>query len=413
MTARRDRLPAASHASVRQPLDDRLLEYATAKERQIYEAVQGCGGSHVHAADALGLHEKAVHSAMARLRKRAATRGWAPEYGLTQPTAPGFHLKGTTTLYDGDGNRRLQWVKTDKDRENAIEAFRVAVDALAEPIKGLGKPVKGPRSCDSDLLSIYPMGDPHVGMRSWSPETGHDFDLEIAEANLVTATDHLVGLSPPSKEGLIVNLGDYFHSDNQQNRTARSGNALDVDGRYAKVIRVGVRIMRRLIDRALEKHRHVTVICAIGNHDDHSALWLALCLENYYSREPRVTINPSPAAFHYYRFGECLIGVTHLHTVKPDKLPGIMANDRKEDWGETSWRTWLTGHEHHERVKEYPGCTVETFRPLAPPDAWAAAAGYRADQDMRLDVLHRKWGRINRYIVGVPEIRALQKKRAA
>jgi hypothetical protein len=34
---------------------------------------------------------------------------------------------------------------------------------------------------------------------------------------------------------VILNLGDFFHADNELNRTQVSGNALDVDTRYAKV----------------------------------------------------------------------------------------------------------------------------------------------------------------------------------
>ena len=280
------------------------------------------------------------------------------------------------------------WVKASVNQSRE-EQLLEAVKAIAEDFRGAKDPTPPAGEHDEDLLCVYPMGDPHVGMYSWAEETGQDFDLEIAERNLVAAADHLVGLAPPAKEALVINLGDFFHADNQSNRTARSGNALDVDTRWSKVLAVGVRIMRRVIDRCLEKHAKVTVICEIGNHDDHSAVMLAHCLAQFYEREERVTIDTSPAKFHWYRFGKNLIGTTHTDSVKPDKLPLLMAEDRKEDWGETDHRFWYCGHLHTDILREYPGCYVETFRTLAPQDAWARGAGYRSGQDMKLDVIHR------------------------
>ena len=142
--------------------------------------------------------------------------------------------------------------------------------------------------------------------------------------------------------------------------------------------------------------------------DDHSALMLALCLEHHFHNEPRVMIDTSPAKFHWYRFEKNLIGVTHGDTVKMPQLPGVMAVDRKEDWGETEHRYWYTGHVHHDSLKEYPGCIVETFRTLAPRDAWHAGQGYRSGQDMKLDIFHREDGRVNRHIVGIRQVWNLQ-----
>jgi hypothetical protein len=95
---------------------------------------------------------------------------------------------------------------------------------------------------------------------------------------------------------------------------------------------------------------------------------------------------------------------------KPDRLPGVMASDRAEDWGQTKHRRFYCGHVHHKSVKEYPGVTVETLGTLAPRDAWAAASGYRSEQDLQLDVWHRRWGLVNRHVVG---IRQLWNKRGA
>jgi hypothetical protein len=367
------------------------------------DALLACG-SVVRAAESLGLTPRQLHAHLSELQRRAAQRGWSPTDDMTRTVPAGYHVKGVSTFYGADGEVRGQWVKSQRDQEHRLEVLLEAVADIAEPFRGAADPVSPPATTDDDLLCVYPMGDPHLGMHAWAAETGNTFNLKVAESSLVAAVDHLVGLAPRAKQCLIINLGDFFHADNTSSTTSRSGHALDTDTRWAKVLGVGIRTMRRCIDRALLKHERVGVICAIGNHDDHSAVMLSLCLAQYYEREPRVEIDTSPAKFHWYQFGATLIGVTHGDTVKAEKLGAVMACDQAKAWGETQHRYWYTGHVHHESAKEYPGVVVETFRTLAARDAWHHAAGYRSGRDMRLDVIHRRWGRVNRHIVGINQI---------
>jgi len=384
-----------------------MLDFGTPVQRMCAEALIACG-SVADAAEAVQLTARQLRSHLSELERAAARRGWSPATDMGKPVAPGFHVKGVSSYYsrqeDGSMLLKGQWVKTKSDEVSKLEALAEAVQAIAEPFKGVADPVQLQRATLSDLLAVYPMGDPHIGMMAWARETGAPFDLEIAERHLVAAADHLVHLAPPCDEALIVNLGDFFHADNSSNETARSHHKLDVDSRWPKILGVGIRIMRRIIDRALEKHSKVRVICEIGNHDDHSSQMLAHCMSLYYERDPRVSVDTSPAKFHWYRFGEVLIGTTHGNGLKLGALPGIMAVDQRQAWGETRYHHWLVGHVHHESVKEHPGCTVETFRTLAAPDAYAASAGYRSDRDMRLDIYHRRYGRVMRHIVGIDQI---------
>ena len=380
-----------------------MREYATPRQGTALDALLAYGRV-IDAASACKLTPRELVLELSELARLAAKRGYAPAHDMTRPTPEGFHVKGVSSYYDASGQLTGQWVKTAIDQEHKIQLMLDAIQRVAEPFRGAHPPTRVPKKTDSDLLCVYPMGDPHLGMYAWHAETDADFDLEVAERNLVTAVDHLVGLAPPAEHALVINLGDFFHSDSKDARTLRSGHALDTDTRWAKVLGVGIRTMRRIVDRALEKHKHVTVICEIGNHDDHSAIMLALCLQQYYERDPRVTVDTSPAKFHWYRFGLNLIGVTHGDTLKAHTLPGVMACDRAKDWRETKHRYWYTGHVHHDSAKEYPGVIVETFRTLASRDAWHHESGYRSGQDMKLDVVHREYGRINRHTVGIRQI---------
>lgn len=386
---------------------DALAMFGVPIERECAEALLRTG-SVVDVALELHLAPRQVRAHLQELRRRAATRGYAPACDMTKTTPEGFLVKGVSTYYRIDHETGAsvpvgQWVKTKSEEQHQLAALLDAMSGIADAWKGRAEPVETPFVADDDLLAVYPLGDPHLGMYSWAEETGNHFDLEIAEQNLVAAVDHLVDLAPPARQALIVNLGDFFHADNVMNTTT-AGTRQDVDTRWAKVLRAGIRTMRRLIDRTLEKHESVHVITEIGNHDTHAAIMLALCLSQYYEREPRVTIDTSPAKFHWYRFGKNLIGVTHGDTVKAKDLPGVMACDRRVDWGETLHRYWYCGHVHHDSVKEYPGVMIETFRTLAPGDAWHRASGYRSGQDLKVDVLHREYGRVNRHIIGIRQV---------
>jgi hypothetical protein len=318
----------------------------------------------------------------------------------------GFHVRGVSTLYDSDGNVRGQWVKTQKDREEQTAALLEAIKSAMADALPVG-PIAAPAIEAANLLTVYPMGDPHIGMYAWAAETGADFDLEIAERNLTEAMVRLVMSSPPSSQALIVNVGDFFHADNTLNRTMRSGHALDVDTRWAKVLRIGIRAMRTCIEQALCKHTTVRVINEIGNHDDHTSQVLTLALQMAYEQNPRVSFDDSPAKFHYHVFGQNLIGVTHGDTVKPADLGGIMAADQRVAWGQTRHRYWYTGHVHNQRVFElHGGVLVESFRTLAAKDSWTASMGYRSGRDMCAIVLHREWGEVERHRVDISRVEA-------
>lgn len=375
-------------------IDQTLLSYATARQVEYLEAIE-VHGSERKAADALGVARGTVSNAIASLKAKAAKMGWSPSHDMVHAVPDGFRVKGVSTLYTDEGVA-AQWVKTERDTDAAERILREFAESLAESVKGLAPITPPPEHQLSDLMCIYPQGDPHVGLHSWWAEAGEDFDLKIAERLMCAAVDRLVMTAPAAETALLLNLGDMFHADNQKNES-QSGHKLDVDGRWAKVQQVGLRAMLHCIHRLLEKHKRVIVRINRGNHDGHSSYALALMISCYFHNEPRVEVDLSPAVCWYHQFGSNLIGSTHGDTIKGADMLPIMAADVPEMWGETKHRMWFVGHVHHQDLKEYRGGTVEYFRTLAARDAWHAGQGYRAGRDMRLIVLHRQHGEIERH----------------
>lgn len=380
---------------------EKLLRWATVKQREVAEAYIANGESYAKTGHAIGMSRQSVKSHIRNLRRRANKAGFSPEHDMTHPVPDGYHVKGISTLFDGDGNVTQQWVKSKADNDLLLDNIGGAVESFSIPFAPTAPPAP---VCNEDLLTVLPMGDVHLGLIAHHSESGEDFSPEIAEANLVAAVDYLVEQGPATGHALIVNIGDYFHSDRRNGSTTK-GTPVDTDV-WAKVVRIGIRTMKRLIDLSLERHGHVTVICEIGNHDTHAAWFLALCLEQHYELNPRVHIDTSPMHYHYYRFGKVLIGTHHGNLSKPAQLLPIMAVDRREDWGETLYRKWIVGHIHHKTVHEFPGGVVESLRTLAGSDRWHHSQGYRSGREMWSEVYHREFGLQARSTVGIRRVRA-------
>lgn len=341
-------------------------------------------------------------------------KSWAAKHGLTGrggnnattsfELPENHYLKGVSTLYDGEGNVKAQWVKSNLDHERAEEALLEAIEKVLEQSRGCLPPIAAPQSCDADLLTVIPMGDPHFGLLTWAAEVGANFDLKVAEQLTYDAVDRLAISGPASQTALLLNLGDFFHADNGTNRTPRSGATLDVDGRFDKIAAIGIGAMVRCIRRLLEKHEKVIVRNNRGNHDPHQAGMLTLALQGWFHNEPRVQVETSPSSFYYHRFGKVLIGSTHGDGAKLNDLPLIMATDVPEEWAAAKFRVWHCGHFHHDQLKDHPGVTVETHRTLAANDAWHKHAGYRSARDMKAIIYHKEWGEVTRIRCGIAMI---------
>lgn len=374
-------------------------ELGTARQIEYLQAIEA-HGNQTSAAAALGIDRSTIAKSLTALKAKCAKRGESPEHDMTHQVPTGYQVKGTSTLYGEDGQPRMQWVKTAQDWDIREKLMREAVEALCQDVKPI-KPRKADKGYNRDIMAVYPLGDPHIGMLSWADETGQDWDLMIAEDKFTAVFDRLVKTAPRCDECCIVNLGDYFHYDNMEGVTTRSGHSLDVDSRYAKMVKIGIRIMRRMIESALEHHKKVRIINATGNHDDTSSMFLNVALANIYEKEKRVTVDESPTPYHYVQFGKTCFGVHHGHSTKMPALPGVMATDRPQMWGECLHRYWFTGHIHHDSMKEYAGCKVESFRTLAAKDAYAAWGGYRAGQDSKAIILHKEYGEVERHTINL------------
>ncbi|AWY10117.1 oxidoreductase [Vibrio phage VP-1] len=376
-----------------------LSEYCTTtRQTEQLEAVIKADGNQTKAARALGISHQTVSKTIKRLKAVAASKGWSPDHDMRKKVPEGFGVKGTSTLYGKDGELKLQWVKTQRDAEEQFEILQEVVQAMCEDVPRV-MPTPAPSGTMDDLEVMYSIGDHHLGMLAWEGETGQNHNLQMGQDNLINAVTELVRQAPSSTTATILNVGDFFHADTPSNRTEHSGNPLDVDSRWGKIVRIGVNLLRQCIDIALTKHEKVKVFNVIGNHDTQSAYWLAIALSCLYENEPRVEIVVNPSLITYHQFGKNLFGFHHGHTIKAGELESVMAYDCADLWSQTKHRYWHLGHFHHQKVQEYRNVMVEVHSTLTPGDAWHYNSSYRSESKMVSIIYHKEHGEVGRAAV--------------
>lgn len=336
-----------------------------------------------------------------RLR-RAAERGL--DGSIPEALPLGQRVKGVSTLYGlnaqtGQMEKKLVWTKTKEDQ--TLESLVAALREAFETYRGRAELVPAPTHTDADLLSVYPIADQHNGLMAWGRDSGESYDLRIGAKRLRQCMARVVAQSPASQTAIVLNLGDWQHTDDQKNMTPRSGHVLDVDGRYFKVLTTGVQLMMDCIEMALQKHERVIVRNIPGNHDPHASVALTVALAAFYQSNPRVQVDDDPSDFFFYRFGETLIGANHGHKMKPADMAMCMAVRRREDWGATKFHYFYFGHIHHETVKEVGDVRCESFQTLAAKDAHSSSSGYNSGQSLCSITLHRDDGEIGRHRVNI------------
>ncbi len=383
---------------------EELAEFCTSDKQQEYlRELMRHGGNAAQTARALGVHKDTVSRCIRRLKKRAVERGWSPDHDMHKTVPMGYHIRGISTLYGKKGEVTAQWVKSQKNKEEIdLQELEDALKDRFERVVPLPVVAAPTVPLKKDLLPIYVLSDAHLGLYAWGEESGEDWGLDIAQRMIVGAVKHLIDAAPAADEALIINLGDFTHTDNFMNKTPKGGHPQDADGRWPELVAVGIDAFVSCIDFALAKHRIVHVISKAGNHDMHTGIMLNLALMQAYKDNPRVVFDKTYEAFSYFRFGKVLIGATHGdNRIKPAELPLIMATDRSVDWGDSQYRYWYTGHLHHQRKFEPTGgdCTVETFRIMARRDAWHQKSGYRAGREMQSIIMHRNYGETGRTVV--------------
>lgn len=318
----------------------------------------------------------------------------------TAPLPAGLRLRGVSSLVDSrTGEKVLEWVKSAEDRAMQQAVLEAAYAAFAEQLPRETPLPAVATGADDALLNLYVITDFHLGMLAWGEETGADWDISIAEDMLIAAFERMIAASPPASRAVFAQLGDFLHWDGMEAVTPAHHNILDADTRFAKLVRVAIRVLRRVIGMLLEKYESVTVLCAEGNHDPASSVHLREWLAAFYENEKRITVITRPDPYYCVEHGKTSLFFHHGHKRKPAEVANVFAAKFRDVFGRTKHSYAHLGHQHHVEVKESPLMVVEQHRTLAAPDAYASRGGWMAGREAQVISYHSLYGEWERHRV--------------
>jgi hypothetical protein len=378
-----------------------MIEYlpycTTDRQREIIEAIHECG-SNTQASKKINIARQTIDEHVKKIKARAATLGFSPEHDMTRPVPDAFVVRGVSTYYDKDGNPSGQWVKSRLDDNKFQELLKSAVEGFKDDLPRVSL-INPPPLGNDNLLNCYVITDYHLGMLSWSEETGEDWDIQIAEDLIYKWFAQAIHQSPDANTAIFAQLSDFLHFDGMDAVTPASKHLLDVDTRFAKLVRVAIRIIRQIINMLLQKHQHVHILMLDANHDPVSQIWLREWLAVTYENEPRITIDTSPNPYNAYEFGNTALFFHHGHKKKITDVSSVFAAQFREMYGRTKYAYAHTGHLHHLDIKENNLMIVEQHRTLAAPDAYSARGGYLAGRDAKVITYDKRYGEVARLTI--------------
>jgi len=261
-----------------------------------------------------------------------------------------------------------------------------ALERLVDRLKEKKRPVIKCQPRESDYMVEVALYDLHVGLLSWRPETGENYDVAIARRIMADAISQTVLRTKPLKpEYYLLPIGnDFFHINNPEGLTPRNANRLDVDTRLAHIFEEGGIILREAID-ALVEVAPVKIIWIPGNHDPQTSYYLLHVLAAAYENDERVEVDVSPKPRKIHIFGINMIGFMHgcdIATSKEKALPGILADEAGDDWASGQYREIHRGHTHKKAelwfagVDTHGGVVVRTIPSLVGTDYWHVQKGF-------------------------------------
>lgn len=386
------------------PTDPKKLEAYRAKERERWHTRQARKNALAGTADLPDDHELQGVSVLTDKagnldRRWDKTRRKSTPEGELPATPPEFAITKQSRFTDAQGKVRGMWTAYQQDRVEQDAAFRKAFENFATAYEFRAPVIQYAGSAARNVHNVIPIGDAHVGLLAHEQETGNMFDLKIAERELCAAVDLLIDQAPDADSCNIVNLGDWFHAQDDNQLTPRGKNKQDVDGRIFKVITLSLSMIERMCERALAKFKRVTFTMVPGNHDPQLSVVFGIMLARIMRDNPRLHVPSNLDSCIVEEFGDCMLLYNHTDKMKMDRLVRIMANRYAGMWGRTKHRFVHGGHVHHSEIKEDIGAVCESHNTLAGSDKWHRDEGYDSRKLCKLISYHKKHGEIARHTV--------------
>ena len=287
-----------------------------------------------------------------------------------------------------DAQRDVYVIKTEKRRPRIIEGWiyrhirKIEGDTLQIETLRVEAPPRLPKlrlKAEQDPFAVVcTPTDFHYGKYGWSIETNTGYSREEARTLLMQRTDDLLSLIAKygQPEKIYVGVGsDFFHIDNPHSSTTK-GTLQDTDGTFSQIFSEGCQLFIDFVEMLRTFGPHISLVFMPGNHDRTASLGLMTLLTHMYKDAADVSCTSPLTDRQYLTYGNSLICITHGDGCRSADLPGVMAYEAAQEWGEAEHRMVFSGHLHHQQVKEHKGVMMYQMGSLSGTDRWHHAKGF-------------------------------------
>lgn len=341
------------------------------------------GYTQMQTAEAMGISRWAVRNLLDRAGDQGgdidqATQEVMDHFGLDRPP---------DRFWAKDRKFSALVVPKKQADQDFIESLQVAfLNIPAAPV------IQAPEITNDQLMTVYPLFDVHLDLLAAASISGETTNIEIATERLKKNLATVMANSPNSKKGVIINGGDFSHTDDDQNVTPKHKHPLDSSARNYTTVDGSIELLCALIEMGLEKHETVDYYSVPGNHDPKNWMAVMMALYNRYRDNPRVHIEKNPLEFSIITFGDTLLVVHHGDKRKVKDLILFFAAEFPDVFAAAKHRMVFTGHNHHLKAEDFPGWEWRQFRPITSRDHHAYSNFYSSMSEVLSIVFHENEG---------------------
>ena len=228
-----------------------------------------------------------------------------------------------------------------------------------------------------DGMLLISLADVHIG-NAQVPEYLAKIKIAISKS-LELLKDSLI------EEVVLLNLGDFFHTDNSKN-TTYSGTQLDPVTCFEDSFTLGLDFFTDIIEYVSYHAKKVTVINIKGNHSQDTEYILGETLKRIFKNFSNVNIINNKEYRTYYKYHNSGLLLSHGDKGM-ERLPLTFATEGKEVFTSTDNHYIFTGHLHHSSGKqfindrkEYAGIEVRVLSAPTSTDKWHSDQAFQGNK---------------------------------
>ena len=222
--------------------------------------------------------------------------------------------------------------------------------------------------------------DLHVGLLSWRPETGMDFDLKLIRDRFLSSISDIAARCKNRKFRFVrfITLGDILHIDNSR-QTTTNGTFQQVDGRIAKIFDYAADMLIAAVLELKKLRAKIEYVYVAGNHDRDTGYFLAKCVQLAFNKDESVVFDIEPNPLKIKSYGVSVVGYGHGDIPRKNLEEWIIKQFRKET-AEAKYVEIHYGHLHSKTEEEISGCRIIRLPSLCESSYWEHQQGYTCER---------------------------------